>query len=127
MLSAITNQVEVRVETIYQGNNSPFHGSDHVFAYQIHIANLGDTTIRLLRRHWHIIDSAEKREVEGEGVVGLQPVLQPGESHEYVSACNLQSETGKMYGTYLFERLSDGSTFYVNIPEFQLLVPFRNN
>ena len=127
MLSAITREVKVSVETMYQGGTSPFHEQEHVFAYRISIMNLGDATVKLLRRHWYIVDSAVKRDVEGEGVVGQQPVLEPGESHVYISACNLSSEMGKMYGTYLFERVVDGELFEVIIPEFKLIVPFRNN
>lgn len=127
MISSITREVKVSVETMYQGGESPYHGSDHVFAYRITIANLGDATVKLLRRHWYIIDAAEKSEVEGEGVVGLQPVLEPGESHVYISACNISNEMGKMYGTYLFERVVDGQLFEVVIPEFVLIVPFKNN
>jgi ApaG protein len=65
--------------------------------------------------------------VEGEGVVGQQPVLEPGESHEYVSGCNLKTGIGKMRGTYLMERLVDGRQFQVVIPEFVLIVPYKLN
>ena len=67
------------------------------------------------------------REVEGEGVVGQQPVLEPGEVHEYVSGCNLKTTMGKMVGTYLMERVIDGRRFRVNVPEFLLVVPYRLN
>ena len=67
------------------------------------------------------------REVEGEGVVGRQPVLEPGEAHQYVSGCNLKSGLGKMRGTYLMERLANGQEFTVEIPEFTLMVPYRLN
>jgi ApaG protein len=67
------------------------------------------------------------REVEGEGVVGQQPVLEPGEVHEYVSGCNLRSSMGKMAGTYLVERIIDGKQVRVNIPEFTMIVPYKLN
>jgi ApaG protein len=65
--------------------------------------------------------------VEGEGVVGLQPLLEPGESHQYVSGCNLKSGIGKMVGTYQMERIVDGTQFTVNIPEFVMVAPLRMN
>jgi ApaG protein len=65
--------------------------------------------------------------VEGDGVVGQQPVLEPDQKHEYVSGCNLQTEIGKMYGSYLMEKQIDGSTFTVEIPEFVMVAPYRLN
>jgi len=99
-----------------------------VFAYKIDIRNNSEYTVKLLRRHWHIHDAnGVVREVEGEGVVGQQPVLEPGEAHQYVSGCNLKSGLGKMCGTYQMERLVDGRSFMVEIPEFTLVVPYRLN
>ena len=84
--------------------------------------------MQLLRRHWYIYDSnGTVREVEGEGVVGLQPVIEPGEIHEYVSGCNLRTSIGKMTGTYLVERVVDGKQFQVQIPEFNMIAPYRLN
>ena len=65
--------------------------------------------------------------MEGEGVVGVQPVLNPGEKYQYVSGCNLRTEMGKMYGTYLMENITNQKTFEVNIPAFEMVVPFKNN
>jgi ApaG protein len=65
--------------------------------------------------------------VEGEGVVGQTPVLEPGESHNYVSGCNLKSGFGKMYGDYLMERIVDGKKFKVKIPEFIMIAPVLLN
>lgn len=128
MYKAITNDVKVSVETFYQPADSQPDLGHFVFAYRISIENYSDTTIKLLRRHWHIIDSnGVRREVEGEGVVGIQPVLVPEQKHEYVSGCNLQTEMGKMYGTYLMERQADGTTFEVEIPEFVMAAPYRLN
>lgn len=128
MPTAITNQVRVHVETQYQpGQSDPLNGLI-LFAYHINIKNDSDYAIQLQRRHWIIFDSnGEIREVEGEGVVGQKPILLPGEQHSYISACNLRSEMGKMSGTYLFERLDTGKHFYVNIPEFQMIAPYRLN
>jgi ApaG protein len=67
------------------------------------------------------------REVEGEGVVGMQPVLRPGESHQYASYCDLNTDMGKMKGRYQMLSHDDGSSFFVPIPEFRLCTPFKLN
>jgi ApaG protein len=128
MISKITEGVRVSIETEYQQEySSPFQ-SHYVFTYKINIENNSPYTIRLLRRHWFIYDAnAVTREVEGEGVVGQQPTLEPGSSHEYISGCNLQTEMGKMRGTYIMERIVDGKEFTVIIPEFMLIAPFKLN
>jgi len=128
MYKAITKDVEVRVETFYQEEASNPEQDKYVFAYRIFIENHSEFTIKLLSRHWHIIDSnGQLTEVEGEGVIGQQPVIEPDHKHEYVSGCELQSELGKMFGTYLMEKQTDGTTFEVEIPEFVLVVPYRLN
>lgn len=124
----ITNDVKVVVETNYQNSQFAANKMHYMFAYRITIINQGDFTIKLLSRHWHIIDSAfGHSEVQGEGVVGLQPILEPGESHQYVSGCSLFSPIGKMFGSYLMERQLDGKQFIVEIPEFVLQTPFLLN
>jgi ApaG protein len=81
-----------------------------------------------LRRHWYIMDSnGSFREVEGEGVVGQTPIIEPGENYQYVSAANLRSEIGKMYGNYQMENLYNKKLITVSIPEFQLIAPFKMN
>jgi len=128
MYKAITKDVEVSVETFYQETASNPEAGKFVFAYRIAIENHSEFTIKLLSRHWHIIDSnGQLSEVEGEGVIGQQPVIEPDHKHEYVSGCELQSELGKMHGTYLMERQSDGATFEVEIPEFVMIAPYRLN
>ena len=80
--------------------------------------------MQLLNRHWLITDAEGRSEdVKGPGVVGQQPVIEPGQSHQYVSGCNLKSGLGKMYGTYLMEKVMDGKRFRVIIPEFKMIVP----
>ena len=116
------------VETEYQQDYSNPVQKHFVFTYQITIENLSDKTIQLISRHWDIVDiSFPKREVEGEGVVGKQPVLEPGQMHQYVSGCNLKSGMGRMSGYYLMERMIDGKRFRVNIPGFDMVVPFKLN
>jgi len=128
MITQVTSRVKVSVEVFYRPDQSNPAQSQHVFAYRITITNNSDYSIQLKRRHWFIIDScATNREVEGEGVVGEQPIIGTGESYQYVSGSNLDSEIGKMYGTYLMEKLIDKKQFYVRIPEFQLVVPYKLN
>lgn len=128
MVTAITDGVKVSVETVYQPEYSNPTNEHFMFAYRVEISNLSDYAVQLLRRQWYIFDSnSSKREVEGEGVVGLQPVINPGETHVYVSGCNLKTDMGTMHGTYLMKRLMDDAKFDVNIPEFQLIAPFKLN
>ncbi len=128
MPTTTTQGVTVTVTTNYLPDYSSPAQEHFVFAYRIDIRNDSEFTIKLLRRHWYISDvNTGMREVEGEGVVGRQPVLEPGEAHQYVSGCNLKSGVGKMRGTYLMERVVNAEQFRVNIPEFTLMVPFRMN
>lgn len=128
MITEITEGVRVSVATAYQPEYSSPGQFHFVFTYRIIIENTSEHTVQLLKRHWYIYDAnGIVREVEGEGVVGQQPVLEPGESHEYVSGCNLKTEVGKMKGTYLMERVLDGKLFKVNIPEFVMTVPYKLN
>ncbi|TGE22384.1 Co2+/Mg2+ efflux protein ApaG [Hymenobacter aquaticus] len=128
MNTTTTQGVTVSVTTNYLPDYSSPAQEHYVFAYKIDILNGSEYTVKLLRRHWYIYDAnGVVREVEGEGVVGQQPVLEPGDSHQYVSGCNLKSGLGKMRGSYQMERLVDGREFAVDIPEFTLVVPYRLN
>lgn len=128
MTTDITKGIRVTVDTEYQQEYSNPVQKHYVFTYQITIENLSDKTIQLLSRHWDITDiTFPKREVEGEGVVGKQPILEPGQMHQYVSGCNLNSGFGKMEGYYIMERLVDGKRFKVKIPKFEMVVPFKLN
>lgn len=119
-----TDGIRVRVEPRYSpGDSDPAEGS-FVFSYHIEMANEGPASARLLFRYWRIHDSSgEDTEVEGEGVVGEQPRLEPGEEHRYRSFCVLTSPAGFMEGYYTFER-STGERFRVAVPRFQLSAPF---
>ena len=128
MDTLITNDVRVSVETFFQPKYSNPDRQEFVFAYRITIENLNPFTVRLLRRHWIIFDAhSEYREVEGEGVVGQQPILEPGNVHQYVSWSNLKCEMGSMRGTYTFARLDTDELFEVDIPVFRLIAPYRLN
>ncbi|MDX2303808.1 MAG: Co2+/Mg2+ efflux protein ApaG [Microscillaceae bacterium] len=128
MTTQITDGIKVSVITDYQRDYSSPEQSHYVFTYKVTIENCSSYTIQLLRRHWYIHDAnGYVKEVEGEGVVGKKPILEPGEIHQYVSGCNLRTGIGKMWGTYLMERAYDGKLFRVAIPEFTLMVPFLCN
>lgn len=128
MVTEITQGVKVTVETEYQSAYSSPGQNHFVFTYRITIENQGEYTIQLKRRHWYIHDAGfTMREVEGEGVVGQQPVLEPGQTHQYVSGCNLKSGLGKMTGTYTMERIIDGTKLQILIPEFTMIAPLRLN
>jgi ApaG protein len=126
MANKISEGVEIGVETFYQPDYSNPLAGEYMFAYRISIENHNNFPVKLHRRHWHIFDSnGNYREVEGEGVVGVQPTLQPGERYQYVSGCNLRTEMGKMHGEYVMENLNNKKTFQVNIPVFEMIVPFK--
>ncbi|MEM1319032.1 MAG: Co2+/Mg2+ efflux protein ApaG [Bacteroidota bacterium] len=128
METLTTNGVRVSVETFYQATHSDPMNNKYIHAYRITIINENDFPIQLLRRYWHILDSnGRSREIEGEGVVGKQPILKPGEVHRYVSWSPLATDVGKMYGTYLMIKGDDDSEFSVKIPEFLLVAPFKMN
>lgn len=128
MATETTYGVKISVESYYQSEYSKPLENEFLFAYRVSIENHSEYTIQLLRRHWHIIDSnGSKREVEGEGVVGKQPILEPGETYQYVSGCHLKSAIGKMYGTYQIQKRIDGKIFAVKIPAFKLIAPFKQN
>lgn len=128
MDTIITAGIRVSVETYYQEKHSSPADHRYVHAYRITIQNESEHTVQLLRRHWYIRDAESLlREVEGEGVIGQQPVLEPGESHQYVSWTHLLTDIGKMWGSYTMVRLVDESVFLVRIPEFTLVVPARLN
>lgn len=111
---------EVRVQPQYLSEQSDPTQGRYVFAYQVTIRNVGDMAAQLISRHWIITDArGQVEEVQGLGVVGQQPLLQPGESFEYTSGCPLRTPRGTMQGSYFFVAV-DGSRFDVEIPIFVL-------
>ena len=128
MVTEITEGVKVSVEAEYQPDYSSPSQYHYVFTYRVSIENNSHRTIQVMSREWHINDAGYKnREVIGEGVVGQQPIIEPGKVHQYVSGCNLKSGIGSMYGTYEVERLVDGKLLIVSIPRFQMIAPFKLN
>ncbi len=124
----LTNGINISVIPKYEPEESNPAIGKFIYSYQVTIENISSDTVKLISRHWYIVDSIqEKREVKGEGVVGVQPELNPGESFEYMSWCPLHSPIGKMYGTYMFINLTAKTTFQVNIPEFILVSDFKLN
>ena len=111
MSEALTEGIRVTVESIYVADQSSPRQSRYAFAYKVRIANEGPITTQLKSRHWIIVDgNGEAQEVRGDGVVGEQPVLQPGEEFEYTSGCMLKTPHGSMHGTYRMFR-EDGTSF----------------
>lgn len=123
----VTDGIKISVDTEYQPLHSNPAQEYYLFSYRVRIENHSAHTVQLVTRKWYITDSSgESRVVEGEGVVGVQPVIGPGEFYEYDSACNFRTEMGKMHGYYNMER-NDGQRFLVNIPEFRMIVPYKLN
>lgn len=119
--TAITDDVRVTVRPAYLDGQSDLVARKFVFAYFVRIENLSGEEVQLLRRHWYIHDSNGRiQEVEGEGVIGQQPVIPPGGVHEYNSFCVLPTFEGAMEGTYLMQRAS-GERFRIQIPRFHLV------
>lgn len=115
-----TEGIRITVRPRYVPEQSRPSQRHFVFAYYVRIENVSQETAQLVSRRWLIHDSVGRdTEVEGEGVVGEQPVLAPGRVHEYQSFCVLQSGSGHMEGSYRFVR-ADGSAFEAQIPRFIL-------
>lgn len=128
MVKTSTYNIEVSVDVKYWPQHSIPKENHYFFVYFITIENKSDYTVQLLKRHWDIFDSiGDKRAVDGDGVVGETPVLQPGEKFEYNSGCNLTSEIGFMKGFYTLVKLADDKEFNVEIPQFEMIVPAKCN
>ncbi len=121
--AATTDGVTVRVSVSYLPEQSEPERGRWFWAYHIRLENEGAETVQLLTRHWVITDGRGARHsVEGEGVVGEQPVIEPGASFDYVSGCPLATPSGAMQGNYRMVR-EDGALFDVEIPRFSLFAP----
>lgn len=128
MISKISEGIHISVESFYQPDYSNPANHEYMFAYRITIENRNSFPVKLLRRQWYIFDSdGQSREVEGEGVVGVQPTLEKGKQFQYVSGCNLKTEMGRMYGHYTMENENTKTTFSVKIPPFEMIAPFKHN
>lgn len=123
MYTSKTHSIVVTVDPMYLEEESVPDKSRYVWAYSVRIENRGAETVRLTHRHWRITDALGRtQEVRGEGVVGEQPVLAPGESFEYTSGAPLPTPSGFMVGCYTVAT-DDGRALQVDIPAFSLDVP----
>ncbi|MGH7540077.1 MAG: Co2+/Mg2+ efflux protein ApaG [Gemmatimonadota bacterium] len=125
-IETVTDAIRVTTRSTYLAAQSDPQTWRYVFPYFVRIENTGEETVQLFWRHWRIHDPvAGDHEVEGEGVVGQTPVLEPGQVHEYQSFCVLRGPTGHMEGFYHFRR-RDGSVFRAPIPRFRLQAPLES-
>lgn len=123
MFKAKTHNISIEVLPAYIADQSEPSRDHYFFSYHVKIANESKKTVQLMRRHWIITDGfGQIEEVEGPGVIGLQPTLKPGEVFEYSSFCPLPTPTGSMRGTYLMMDKS-GAPIEVQIPMFVLAEP----
>ena len=119
----VTRGIRVRVLPAFLADQSSPEDGRYLWSYTITIENSGVETVQLISRYWQITDEAGRRqEVRGPGVVGAQPVLEPGQSFEYTSGCPLPTASGAMQGRYLMKNLT-GDSFEVDIPIFLLESP----
>jgi ApaG protein len=124
---ATTRGIHVHVETLYDPQRSQPESGRWFYLYTVTITNRGEATAQLISRHWVITDADGKtEEVRGPGVVGHQPVLEPGQSFRYSSGCPLPTPYGTMHGTYQMET-PDGESFDAEIAPFELSEPFLVN
>ena len=121
--SACTRAIRVTVEPVYLEHESSPDEHHFVWAYHVRIQNEGADTVQLRNRYWRITDAFGRvHEVRGAGVVGEQPVLQPGEAYEYSSGTPLETPSGFMVGTYEMQS-TDGEVFDIAVPAFSLDLP----
>ncbi len=127
MSIALTDGIRVQVRSFYVPEQSSPRAKRYVFAYTVRITNEGRLTAQLRTRHWIITDGDGRvEEVRGDGVVGAQPRLEPGQHFEYTSGCVLRTPRGRMHGTYRMHR-DDGQVFDAEIAPFELQLPTSLN
>lgn len=128
MSQLITDGVLVEVKLFYDSKQSNAGMNEYVYAYEILIENRSDFPFKLLSRRWEITDGlGNKRIVEGEGVVGKQPYLEPGQQFIYTSHVAMRTDLGKMEGYYTIMNLRTNLKLEVRIPTFSLIPPFKYN
>ena len=122
-----TQGITVSVEPVFLDNQSNPSQSHFVWAYHVIIRNDSARAVRLRSRYWHITDArGQIEEVEGDGVVGEQPLIETGDTYEYTSGTPLTTSCGLMRGAYVME-IENGETFEVDIPLFSLDSPYQNH
>ncbi len=126
MVQQVTHNIKVSVQTTFEGVFDRFNRREHAFSYHITIENLGTQTVQLMSRFWEIKDVLNETEtVKGDGVIGLQPVISPGQVHSYSSGCMLVGPIGYMSGHYVMR--NNDNYFKVTIPIFKLNAPYAMN
>lgn len=126
MYKKISDNVEISVESFFLEEQSNPRENHFVWAYRVTIQNLSKTRIQLKSRHWRIVDSSGHiQEISGDGVVGEQPTLDPGETYEYTSGTPLTTPSGIMGGTYFMSH-ANGNEFEAEVPTFSLDSPHEN-
>ena len=126
--TATTNDISVTVVSTYEPGHSKPDQNYFVFSYEVTIVNLSNQEVRLVSIEWFINDLLMgEHYVEGEGVIGQQPVILPGESFMYSSWSPLHSDLGFMAGNYTFEEIESGHEFKVTVPTFYLIPGFKKN
>jgi ApaG protein len=127
MSDVTTRGIRIQVESRFVPEHSHPHAGQSIFLYTVRITNEGESTVQLISRHWIITDAHGKvEEVKGPGVVGEQPVLEPGETFEYTSMCPLETPYGTMEGTYQMQGPGE-ETFDAVIAPFFLSEPHSIN
>lgn len=124
MYRQITNDIEVTVNPEYEDDQSSPFDNFFIWEYNIKIKNNSSDIVQLLRRHWVLVDDkGQVQEIEGDGVIGLQPVLKQGEEFDYTSSVHLTQPSGVMMGSYEMAKM-DGDIIKVEIPSFSLDCPY---
>ncbi|MGR7813288.1 Co2+/Mg2+ efflux protein ApaG [Lacinutrix undariae] len=128
MVQQVTCGIKISVETRFEDTFYKNYKVYFAFVYRITIENQSNDTVQLNTRYWEILDALNHVEVvEGDGVVGQNPVLIPGESHTYNSGCLITSPFGAMKGYYIMKNFTNNTAFKVMIPTFKLNAPFAIN
>lgn len=128
MAPHLTDHITIKVKSSFLENHSFPSKNQYLFSYHIVIENQNLNEVQLLRRHWYIFDSdGSIKQVKGDGVIGQQPIIAQNNQHEYQSFCELKTDMGMMWGTYLMKDCETEKLFEVQIPEFHLIDPARLN
>ena len=127
-ITKITSGIKISVESNYEGAYFQNYQIQYAFSYIITIENQGHEPVQLLKRHWDIFDALNNKEVvDGDGVIGEQPIISPGQAHSYSSGCLLNAPFGTMKGHYLMSNIIGYKEFKAMIPAFNLSAPFALN
>lgn len=128
MITQVTKGIKISVETSFEGTFFKNYKMHFAFGYTITIENQSKKTVQLTSRHWRIYDALNETEtIDGEGVIGKKPVIQPGDSHTYSSGCLLGAPVGAMRGHYNMVDLNSSEKFRVYVPTFKFSAPFALN